>query len=443
MAFFYFSDFKACSTFDGASYEYKLAKNAFASLDRFPLAMLATGYIELMEVFSRVYHFGGIPLFDLAESIYFSRTSIRVGFDFTTAIEKSPPTPLFPAAASPLKPPSDRRPSHMFSLLMELVLVEMLSKLYWSSIQVAYFIIFHHEMVEMDFLLAIPIDGLGQHMSPVEYHAILKYHLLIPLFPVDADVLFDICKRVGISDKKEAPVNFLTDPSDGKSTLRPADILVFGWVGGKHACVNLTGVSPLGYRKNEGKKKWVTKDDKSHHKCEECGMSRYTKEQCFCIVSYPDWWTDGNKKGTKSAKTKKEKVPTTNTSSINKENICDGRRSDGGFRGLAAARNKGVGGDFSIAVVKSKPKKTHIRAANRERMDVKIGGMIKISPRIKLPNCLYVASLLHKLLSISHVTKNSIAQYLCIQPFVSYRISEHDGLLGVALRERDCIMSMK
>ncbi|KAL7604359.1 hypothetical protein Lser_V15G20211 [Lactuca serriola] len=46
-------------------------------------------------------------------------------------------------------------------------------------------------------------------------------------------------------DKKEAPMNFLTDPQDGRSTLRPADILVFGWIGGKHACVDLTGVSPL------------------------------------------------------------------------------------------------------------------------------------------------------------------------------------------------------
>ncbi|GJT92818.1 putative reverse transcriptase domain-containing protein [Tanacetum coccineum] len=76
-----------------------------------------------------------------------------------------------------------------------------------------------------DFLLAIPIDGLSQHMSPVEYHTILK--------------------RAGISAKKEALVNFLTDPSDGRSILRPADVLVFGWVGGKHACVDLTGVSPL------------------------------------------------------------------------------------------------------------------------------------------------------------------------------------------------------
>ncbi|GJT42120.1 hypothetical protein Tco_0941985 [Tanacetum coccineum] len=116
-------------------------------------------------------------------------------------------------------------------------------------------------------------------MSPVEYRIILKYRLMIPLFPVDAicpvcrktcldsfeeyaihckelpgfkyrhdmvrDVLFDICRRAGIAEKKEPPVNILTDPSDGRSTLRPADVLEFGWVGGKHACVDLTGVSPL------------------------------------------------------------------------------------------------------------------------------------------------------------------------------------------------------
>ncbi|GKC42514.1 hypothetical protein Tco_1060236 [Tanacetum coccineum] len=50
--------------------------------------------------------------------------------------------------------------------------------------------------------------------------------------------------RAGISVKKEAPVNFLTDPSDERSTLKPA-VLIFGWVGEKHACVDLTGVSPL------------------------------------------------------------------------------------------------------------------------------------------------------------------------------------------------------
>ncbi|GKD53107.1 hypothetical protein Tco_1286494, partial [Tanacetum coccineum] len=59
------------------------------------------------------------------------------------------------------------------------------------------------------------------------------------------DVLFDICRHVRISAKEKALVNFLTDPADGRSTLKTTDVLVFGWVGGKHACVYLTGVSPL------------------------------------------------------------------------------------------------------------------------------------------------------------------------------------------------------
>lgn len=45
--------------------------------------------------------------------------------------------------------------------------------------------------------------------------------------------------------KKEASVNFLTNPLDRRSTLRPADVMVYRWVGGKHACVDLTGVSLL------------------------------------------------------------------------------------------------------------------------------------------------------------------------------------------------------
>ncbi|XP_076930364.1 uncharacterized protein LOC143595136 [Bidens hawaiensis] len=109
-----------------------------------------------------------------------------------------------------------------------------------------------------DFLLAVLIDGLGMHMSLVEYRTILKYHLMIPLFPFDEichvcckacldsygvhtvhcnelsgfkyrhdlvrDVLFDLFRQAKSSIKKEAPVNFLTDPSKGKSSLRSADI---------------------------------------------------------------------------------------------------------------------------------------------------------------------------------------------------------------------------
>ena len=52
-----------------------------------------------------------------------------------------------------------------------------------------------------------------------------------------SEVLFDI----------ETLVNFLTDPHEGISTLRPTNILVYEWVGGKHACVILIGVfTPVG-----------------------------------------------------------------------------------------------------------------------------------------------------------------------------------------------------
>ncbi|PNX56564.1 auxilin-like protein, partial [Trifolium pratense] len=127
------------------------------------------------------------------------------------------------------------------------------------------------------FLLVILIDELGQHMSAVEYCTILIYHLMIPLFPIDEvclvcrkacldqsgehacrelsgfkyrhdfvkDVFCDIFKRAYASLKKEASVNFLIDPQEGRSTLKPIDVLVYDLTGGRHACVDLTEIFPL------------------------------------------------------------------------------------------------------------------------------------------------------------------------------------------------------
>ncbi|KAL6531909.1 hypothetical protein OROMI_028272 [Orobanche minor] len=89
-----------------------------------------------------------------------------------------------------------------------------------------------------DFLLAIPIEGLVQKMSPVEYRTIFKYRLMIPIYPCDTrcpacitgcldtygehavhckvdpgfkhrhdhvrDTLYDVLWRAGISAKKES-----------------------------------------------------------------------------------------------------------------------------------------------------------------------------------------------------------------------------------------------
>nr|GEW18756.1 hypothetical protein [Tanacetum cinerariifolium] len=103
------------------------------------------------------------------------------------------------------------------------------------------------------------------------------------------------------------------------------------------------GLAIKGYRRNDGKKPFV-KEDKSHLTCEECGMTKHTKEQCFRIVGYPNWWTDGHKKGTKNSKSEKEKkgFPTIQPSTGNKENTGKG------FGGLAAAENNEKERDFFV-----------------------------------------------------------------------------------------------
>nr|GEY88134.1 hypothetical protein [Tanacetum cinerariifolium] len=66
-------------------------------------------------------------------------------------------------------------------------------------------------------------------------------------------------------------------------------------------------------------------------------MNRHTKDQCFKIISYPDWWIDPHKtasnKGAK--KDKPSTSPTTNTRNTTKNS--NDRRSEGGFGGVAAA----------------------------------------------------------------------------------------------------------
>ncbi|KAL8257952.1 hypothetical protein R6Q59_029993 [Mikania micrantha] len=122
-----------------------------------------------------------------------------------------------------------------------------------------------------EFLTVIPIEGLGQCMSAVEYRSILKYRLMIPMYPEDETC--PICRKACMDKYGEHAVHCKelpgfkyrhdwvrdvlwdilrrADPMEGRSTLRPADLLVFGWAGGKHACVDLTGVSPLvGLREN-------------------------------------------------------------------------------------------------------------------------------------------------------------------------------------------------
>ncbi|GKD55182.1 hypothetical protein Tco_1288569, partial [Tanacetum coccineum] len=62
-----------------------------------------------------------------------------------------------------------------------------------------------------NFLTVIPIEGLGQHMSALEYRTILKYRLMIPLFSIDEPC--PVCRKVCLDSFGEHAVHCKKLPS--------------------------------------------------------------------------------------------------------------------------------------------------------------------------------------------------------------------------------------
>ncbi|XP_071708084.1 uncharacterized protein [Rutidosis leptorrhynchoides] len=215
------------------------------------------------------------------------------------------------------------------------------------------------------------------------------------------------------------------------------------------------------YSKNQRTSNYLSSKDKDNLVCEECGMKRHTKDQCFRRVGYPEWWNDGYKKG------KASMAAGMTATRGNQETTNSGTTTAQGGFGLMAAKKPassspggdklglGLGftfkpvqysdgeetenmsfstNDVSFANVMSnkikneewiidcgatdtmtfdktdfylelKPNKTQIKTANGGSVQVKGGGAIEISPTLKLKNFLYVPTLSHKLLSVSHVIK--------------------------------------
>jgi hypothetical protein len=57
-----------------------------------------------------------------------------------------------------------------------------------------------------DFLPAIPIYGLGQYMSPVEYRTILRFRLMIQLFPINE--VCPVCRKACLDTFWEHDVHY-------------------------------------------------------------------------------------------------------------------------------------------------------------------------------------------------------------------------------------------
>ncbi|KAJ0705058.1 hypothetical protein HanPI659440_Chr14g0569381 [Helianthus annuus] len=92
-----------------------------------------------------------------------------------------------------------------------------------------------------------------------------------------------------------------------------------------------------------------TKEDKSHLKCTHCGMTKHTKEQCFRLVGYPEWWSNGHKKGTKNTGPETGKASSAVGNSEAANTTCNNNRNSG-FGGVAmAAHDEEEHGGFSMS----------------------------------------------------------------------------------------------
>ncbi|KAH6760951.1 hypothetical protein C2S51_017900 [Perilla frutescens var. frutescens] len=219
--------------------------------------------------------------------------------------------------------------------------------------------------------------------------------------------------------------------------------------------------------------------DKSKLHCSHCGMTKHTKETCFKLVGYPEWWEDGHKPG-KSNNSGKAAVPVGNSVATDSGDGHRGAGHGGDDQGFAAlgcvgssekqateergGATTGKGGfegfsNPSSSKLPYSPSQnipiafrstscttkdsqwifdcgatdtmtydpadiTNIVPTTKQKIHTANGGFslvhgageAKISPNIKLP-CLYVPSLACKLLSISQVTRELNCRVLMYPTF--------------------------
>nr|GEZ33881.1 putative ribonuclease H-like domain-containing protein [Tanacetum cinerariifolium] len=144
--------------------------------------------------------------------------------------------------------------------------------------------------------------------------------------------------------------------------------------------------------------------NKTHLKCGNCGMTRHTTEQCFELIGYPGWWNDGHKKGNKNQGQKRGKASAANTDTD--------RKNSTGFEGMAATTINEEDGSFSMSTTQNyninQKQSWIIDCGATDTMTYDLSDFATSTKPTK--SYIHTAngknkSLSHKLLSISHVTK--------------------------------------
>ncbi|KAJ0089835.1 hypothetical protein Patl1_14911 [Pistacia atlantica] len=158
-------------------------------------------------------------------------------------------------------------------------------------------------------------------------------------------------------------------------------------------------------------------------KCSHCGNSKHTRDTCFKLHEYPDWWNDlqakkGRDLGTKDEDSGQAVVVTAEPQlSFTPQMALVPDSGNYGCACYTSTNDANRGAwllDFGATdhmtfattdfITTSLPKRTNIANANGITSLVTSTGTVAFSPTLQLHNTLLVPSLSHKLLSVSQLT---------------------------------------
>ena len=166
-------------------------------------------------------------------------------------------------------------------------------------------------------------------------------------------------------------------------------------------------------------------------KCTHCGNQKHTRDTCFKLHGYPDWWNDLQAKKRRDTCSKDEALgtaavvhaapqlsftpPVAQDSDISSSSdpgnlgcVCFSSPSDAERDTwlLDSGATDHMTFDAKDFTQTSLPKRTNIANANGVISPVTGAGTVILTPTLQLPNTLLVPSLSHKLLSVSQVTSD-------------------------------------
>ena len=170
----------------------------------------------------------------------------------------------------------------------------------------------------------------------------------------------------------------------------------------------------------------VISGEKMGIKCTYCGNQKHTRENCFKLNGYPDWWNDLQSKKRRDTTGKDDDhgtaamvnsapqlsfTPPVEKNSVNPDPgktrcVCvtsvDDAEKDAWLLDSGATDHMTFDPkDFTQISI---PRRTNIANANGDIFPVIGAGTVPLSPLLQLPNTLLVPSLSHKLLSVSQIT---------------------------------------